>query len=198
MQNFIRPYILGSEMWVKAIGHLKILDVQLHMLPNFKFYMTLCFIGMLLILFWTCSKSFLAWVYNFSHPLTISTISLEWSFHPMGPLVSQLPFPTLIQTKTFLSSSALWICNKTLLGLDVHPTLFDDIHIINKVLVRHLIDPFYLAISLWMECHIKRQIYPHLRKQMLLEACYKFGILIINNELRYSMMPNPNVKKQFC
>jgi hypothetical protein len=76
----------------------------------------------------TYSKSFLVRAYNFSHPLTIFTTSLKWFFVPWGwqsPLVSWILFPTLTQTMTSLSPNALWSCNKTLSGLNVHPKLFD-------------------------------------------------------------------------
>ncbi len=49
MQNLIRPHILGNEMWGVSIRHLKIIDVQPHVLPNLKLNMSLCFVGMLFI-----------------------------------------------------------------------------------------------------------------------------------------------------
>jgi len=52
--------VLGNEMWGESIGHLEILDVQPHVLPNFKFNMPLCFVGMLHIVFELAPKVFLA------------------------------------------------------------------------------------------------------------------------------------------
>jgi hypothetical protein len=43
MQNFVKPLDFGKEMG-QSIGHFKILDVQPHMLPNFKLHMPSCFI----------------------------------------------------------------------------------------------------------------------------------------------------------
>jgi len=51
MQIFIRPHILGNEMWGEAIRHLKVSNVQPHVLPSLKLYMPLCFINMFFILF---------------------------------------------------------------------------------------------------------------------------------------------------
>jgi hypothetical protein len=39
MQNFVKPRVFGKEMWGQSIGYLKFLDVQPHMLPNFKLHM---------------------------------------------------------------------------------------------------------------------------------------------------------------
>jgi hypothetical protein len=49
MQKFTRPHILGNETWGGSIRHLEIPDVQPHVLPNLKFNMHSCFIGMLFI-----------------------------------------------------------------------------------------------------------------------------------------------------
>lgn len=117
MQIFIRPRILGNEMWGEAIRYLKVSNVQPHVLPSLKLYMSSCFIGMFFISFLACSKSLLGWVYNSSCPLTISIASLEWSFCPMGMVKSTngflVSFPTLIQMETSSLSNVLWSCNKT-------------------------------------------------------------------------------------
>jgi hypothetical protein len=55
MQKIIKYYVFGSEMWGQAIGHLKVSNVQPHLLPNLKLYVNSYFIGMLLIY---ASKSF--------------------------------------------------------------------------------------------------------------------------------------------
>jgi hypothetical protein len=77
--------------------------------------------------------------------------------------------------------------------------MFTPISLINariffEVLVQHPIDPFYLAINLWVEYHIKRQFCSHLLEQMLPEACCKLDIFIIYNELKHPMVPNPHLK----
>jgi hypothetical protein len=50
MQNLIRFNVLTNETWGETIRHLKILDVQPHVLPNLKLNMFSCFIGMLFTL----------------------------------------------------------------------------------------------------------------------------------------------------
>jgi hypothetical protein len=49
--KFHKAHTLGNEMWSEVIKNFEILDVQPHMLLNFKFYMPLCFIVMLFIPF---------------------------------------------------------------------------------------------------------------------------------------------------
>jgi hypothetical protein len=72
-------------MWGEAIERFKILNVQPHVLPNFKLYMPLrVLLACFSYHFLAYSKSFLIQVYNFSHLLTICTTSLQWSYHPMG------------------------------------------------------------------------------------------------------------------
>jgi hypothetical protein len=84
MQNLTRPHTLGSEMWGEAIRHLKIVDVQPHVLPNFKLTCLRVLYACFSYHFWAYSKNFLVQMYSSSCLLTISTTSLERSYHPMG------------------------------------------------------------------------------------------------------------------
>ncbi len=123
MQNFIRPHTLGSEMWGEAIRHLKIVDVQPHVLPNFKLTCLRVLYACFSYHFWAYSKNFLVQMYSSSRLLTISTTSLEQSYHPMGmdksiwlPLIEifkyMIKFITIFQswkTKWLIALKLLWM-----------------------------------------------------------------------------------------
>jgi hypothetical protein len=147
--------------------------------------------------FWACFKSFLTWTYFSSCPLTISIASLEWSLCPKWEWLNLstfgIPFLMLIQTPKSLLPSVLWSYNRTLPSLNVHPNLS------NKCSHNSWsIDPFYLAINLWVKWRTKWQFCPHVLKQMFPKACYKFGVPIIHDKLWHPMMFEPHIKEHFC
>jgi hypothetical protein len=126
LQNFIRPCILGNETWGQSIGHFKILNVQPHMLPNFKFNMFLCFIGMFFISFLNLLQKLFSSVIFIFTPFDqlhnfLGMIFLSHGNGYVHNLASKLFSPMLIQTKTSLLSNELWSYSITLLGLNVHP-----------------------------------------------------------------------------
>jgi hypothetical protein len=80
MNNFIRSQILGVKSRANILGILKSLILNHTCCPTSNCTCLCILLACLSYFLWACSNNLLAWAYISSHPLTISTASLEWSF----------------------------------------------------------------------------------------------------------------------
>jgi hypothetical protein len=58
MRNLIRLHLFGNETWGQSIKHIKVPNVQPHVLPNLKLYMPSCFVGMFFMSFLSFAITF--------------------------------------------------------------------------------------------------------------------------------------------